>query len=586
MGASTLDDEIAALKAGLVTTTPVVRVPAGPPPPPPPAAAPARGPAQAPLDDDIGRPITPEEAARYGATPREAALAAQGPTPGYETWEQKQAREATMGSAPDVRPASAPAGPAATQAPALGNRYAAGAAGPGTEGASASTPLVMPRIGTATIPAHEVAAVAPARQAALLGAMNREGMAAEGAAEAAAGVEGAKATGSRDMVQAYADAGESAKQRAKDAADESRAFRSRIDEFSAKLANDKIDPNGMYHSASTGTNIMWTLAKALGAVGQAYLKLPTNQIADHIDAMARADVAAQRENHEMGRERLGDMKSMYAEALKATGNADEAERLAVGYALKAAEQNAQALTQDATGKAQKAKGEEIVAALGTRAVDTQIKMNPLVQAKAAGPDMQKVYALARERVKEQEAQGHPTDGLTALKWAMAMSGSAPIGLAEAGGAKDGGGGEMTREQRGKIAMEREQATTASVQFNKLVDSLKSHPVITGSGMTEAALSNLPQRVAPESNDAQQQLEAINTQMLQAIGKVAKDADGKPNKVMIDKLEKRFEIHLGDSPRMKQQKLTGSRDAVNALARGEGVDIKDTAAGLPSYAEKP
>ena len=181
-----------------------------------------------------------------------------------------------------------------------------------------------------------------------------------------------------------------------------------------------------------------------------------------------------------------------------------------------------------------------------------------------------VSALVRHRIETQAAEGHIVSPAQAYWWVMATKGKPVAGAGDfGGGAKGGEGAGMTREQRGKIAQEQTQTQTASDEFNRQMDNLRKHPVITGSGLTDAAFSTLPQRVAPKSNDAQQQLEAINTQMLQAVGKVAKDADGKPNKAMIEKIEKRFELHLGDHPDIKQQKLNGIADVYNALAREQG-----------------
>jgi hypothetical protein len=126
-----------------------------------------------------------------------------------------------------------------------------------------------------------------------------------------------------------------------------------------------------------------------------------------------------------------------------------------------------------------------------------------------------------------------------------------------------------RVQKEGKPSEQDQTVRAADEFNQQLEDLKKDPIITGTGLDTAALSHLPQRIAPESNDAQVKLDAVNTRMLQAVGKVAKDADGKPNKEMIDRIEKKYEIHLGDSPRFKQQKLQAVQDIVNALSRQQG-----------------
>ena len=150
--------------------------------------------------------------------------------------------------------------------------------------------------------------------------------------------------------------------------------------------------------------------------------------------------------------------------------------------------------------------------------------------------------------------------------------------------EDGDGSGMTREQRGKLQMEHGEASRAAEEFNSQVDSLINHPVLDRLGVVTAAKAKLPgsQRVAPEAAAAEQDLEKINTQTLQAVGKVAKDADGKPNIAMIERLEKRFSIHLGDTKQMAIQKLEGAREVVNALARQQGA----TNAPAPNMPVRP
>jgi len=565
-----------------------------PPPVGAPVAPPVAVPAPTPPTDDVNAgPVTPAEAAKYGATPKEVALSAAGPSSPNETWEQKQARIKSYGPAPDVNP-----NPAASAPPVFGDTAS-------LKGRAGSSPEASPAPGInwggagggGTVAAHEQKLTTQKREDELTGAIDHEADAIEGqktavgnSAEANAEIERQRGQGLQDIAKATEDAGVDTKLRAQAAADESKAYRKHMEAFQAQLSNDKIDPNRMWHNASTGQQITWTIAEALGAVQQAALHLPTNQVVDRIEARAVADVAAQKANHEIGRERLQDMQSMYGQALHATASQEEAERVATGYALESAKQNAQALTQAATSKAQIAKGKEIqsqlderIALLDQKKAETGIKLNPMAQAHGGGGvDMKAVYAAARQRIAEQDKLGITVSPDEAIRWSYKLhtgNDPQPGAGAFAGGVK-GAGGNMTPEQRGKIAQERQQTQTASDEFNTQMDNLQKHPVILGSGLSDAAFANLPQRVAPASNDAQQQLEAINTQMLQAVGKVAKDADGKPNKVMIEKIEKRFELHLSDTPQQKQQKIAGVRSVYNALAREQGATAPEPNKGPP------
>jgi hypothetical protein len=168
-----------------------------------------------------------------------------------------------------------------------------------------------------------------------------------------------------------------------------------------------------------------------------------------------------------------------------------------------------------------------------------------------------LQATGSPEIAEQEADRQIT-----RMYAPGTVGRRPV---QSGGMYDG----LTREQAGKLRMEHSEADRATQEFNAQIDALRDHPAITESGLVSSALSGLPQRMTPTSNKYEQDLNEINTRILQDIGKVAKDADGKPNKAMLDKLEQRFEIHQGDSTEMKLQKLEGARNIYNSLARQQG-----------------
>lgn len=602
---------LAAARAAMsAPAPPPMGAPVAPPPvvvaPPPPPAAAAPPPVAPPAKKKSSYSPFADHDSFGGVNPADVAAAQEEhdhPTPSAfgrikEGMDIGEAWHAVM-TPPPAAPAAAPATPPVDPATV---KFASPKEGP-------SAPAATPGInwgsvgGSVTIPAHEVPLATAKRQGELMGAIDAQGRAvdAEGkalesqqsaagaVADANAGVERARGVGEYDQAKAAIDAGQGVKERAAKAADESKAYRTRIDEFSEKLAKDKIDPNGMWNNASVPQRITWTLAKMLGAVGQAFLHLPTNQVADELERMAAQDVATQRANHEMGREHMADLNTMYGQALHATGNAEEAERVATGYALEAIKHQAQGFVNGAQSKVQEAKGKELISEIGSRIVangerraavdekkaETGIKLNPLAQARtvgAGGVDMAKVYASARERIKDQAADGHIISPDEAIRWAYKLhtgNDPQPGAGAFAGGAKGDPANKELRETQ-----------TATDEFNRQIDGLAKHPVITGSGLGTAIGAQLPQRVAPDSNDAQQQLNAINTRNLQAIGKVAKDADGKPNKEMIKKIEERFEIHLADTPEMKQQKLQGVREVYNALARQQGAKAPEPNKGPP------
>lgn len=133
-------------------------------------------------------------------------------------------------------------------------------------------------------------------------------------------------------------------------------------------------------------------------------------------------------------------------------------------------------------------------------------------------------------------------------------------------ANDFGMGKSGRE---KIAAERYEAQQTSDEFNSQVDAMKKHPALEDLGVTTGPLSHLGPRVAPGSSKTVQDLQQLNTQIINAIGKVARDAEGKPNVAMMERYEKRFTIEPGDTKEIALQKIEGARSVVNSLARQHG-----------------
>jgi hypothetical protein len=143
----------------------------------------------------------------------------------------------------------------------------------------------------------------------------------------------------------------------------------------------------------------------------------------------------------------------------------------------------------------------------------------------------------------------------------------------------GNAGLLTVSAPGKAGEDKlKESQTASTEFNRQMDDIVKSPVLDKIGLGTAAFAHLGQRLAPESSKTETQLDTINTQMLQAVGKVAKDADGKPNIAMIERLEERFSVKPGDTKEQALTKIQGARDAVNALARQQGANAPVPTAG--------
>jgi hypothetical protein len=435
--------------------------------------------------------------------------------------------------------------------------------------------------GPTTIAAHEQALASPERQKALLGAVDAEGKAVEGqkaaardSGDAAADVERQKAIGERDVATATEDAGVDTKLRAQLRNDELKSYRKHIDDFSAKVAKEKIDPNGMWNNASTGQKITWTLAKAFGAVGQAFLHTSSNQVADHIDQMAAQDVAAQRANHETNRERVGDMNSMYAQALHATGNAEEAERVATGYALEAARHNALALSTNATGAVQKARGAEIVAALdekqaqlGEKKAKEEIALNPLVQARTVGVglDMNKVYAGARQRIEDQAKLGTVVSPDEAIRWSYKLhTGRDPLpGAGQfAGGAKAEPGSKAE-----KVDEARTEVNGGIATLDRALDS----GVAFKQGPIGALWSHVPG--ATDSKKDALERDAYNAQVKALVGagwKLVTNGMEPKNPGIIEELSGHYQLEPSDSPELARAKITRLQQTLRDAGGSKGV----------------
>ena len=132
------------------------------------------------------------------------------------------------------------------------------------------------------------------------------------------------------------------------------------DDFANSIKNQKIDPNGFWsndpeHPGRTvGRAMFGVIAASLGGIAQGFLHLQHNEAMEQINKLVDNDIAAQKANFEANKEKTN---SLYAQAFKQTGNADEAEKLAKMYGMQAAAYNVEAVgaasgSQAAAAKAQ------------------------------------------------------------------------------------------------------------------------------------------------------------------------------------------------------------------------------------------
>lgn len=248
--------------------------------------------------------------------------------------------------------------------------------GEGGAGGAGSARAAPPRV----IPAHEVNLVSPERHRAeqdayahIQGGYAGQRAALEGQkdaedeiAQARIAQNNARAEGDRRVADVADQARWSTEARALEDKDAQNVFRAKMEAFSRGLADDKIE-----YRTSLPQQITWGIARALGAVQQGLLHLPTNQVADQIDAHIKQALDLKKANHAVKRERLGDMQKFYDLAASQSKDQGERSRLAYGYALEAAKAEAASLAAAAGNPLALAEAKKIQAALDEKSAQIE-----------------------------------------------------------------------------------------------------------------------------------------------------------------------------------------------------------------------
>jgi hypothetical protein len=156
--------------------------------------------------------------------------------------------------------------------------------------------------------------------------------------------------------------------------------------------------------------------------------------------------------------------------------------------------------------------------------------------------------------------------------------------------KPTGGGADIDPETGRRYAPAELAKHKAVQtkvdaITHQVSQFLNDPAVTDAGgMMRGAQGVLPSSMQSQGvQDQGAKLNEIGSLMTSAIGSVAKDADGKPNKVMIERYHEKFEPTLADPPHVRQQKIASGLAFYKDLARSEGAKIPDEAAPTPGAA---
>jgi hypothetical protein len=217
---------------------------------------------------------------------------------------------------------------------------------------ASNTPLADPKL-IAQIDANAQ------RQA---GAVDQEADAARQVASAEAGVSSASAAGKEAEATELDRQAEEAKTAAAKREDLSRARLDQIDAASKNLADQKIDPDRYWSSRSTASKVSYGIAAILGGFLEG-AKGGANSGIEMLNTAIDRDIAAQRQELETKKDRVADMNSLYARAYQATGDHEEADRLARGVLLEGMKAKTMALAETAGTPVALAKGDELSAKL-------------------------------------------------------------------------------------------------------------------------------------------------------------------------------------------------------------------------------
>jgi hypothetical protein len=133
---------------------------------------------------------------------------------------------------------------------------------------------------------------------------------------------------------------------------------------------------------------------------------------------------------------------------------------------------------------------------------------------------------------------------------------------------------LTKEQRGKMEMDRIQGQRAADAFNKQMDGMLNDPVINRLGLKTAAVDKaglVGQYADKKAASDAQHIHALNAEILNALGKIAKDNEGKPGVAMLDEYRKTFNLPM-NNPALARQRIEEARELVNAFNRQQNLDV--------------
>jgi hypothetical protein len=325
-----------------------------------------------------------------------------------------------------------------------------------------------------------------------------------------------------------------------------------------QVSAEKIDPNAFFHDKDGGINFTAALgALLMGASGALASQDGRNHGLEAINAMIDRNIAAQEKNIANKRAAIGQRQSLYADMRAELGDKILADEKFRAGALESAKNRLLAFSAGSDSKIDARRTEQGVAAL------EQEKQQALLNFDTRSQQMAAAQSSAAAHRAQQQFNNIVTTRELGIKQQDATTRAAE---AATKAAEVAGGG---KEHRNKTMELNESANETTHQF----DAMAKDPVLDQLGLLPsiAGDTRLSQSLMPESAAVRKRVETLNTRMLQAVGKVAKDADGKPNIAMIERLEHRFSISPSDTKDMALEKLRGAQEVVNALARQQGAE---------------
>lgn len=327
--------------------------------------------------------------------------------------------------------------------------------------------------------------------------------------------------------------------------------------------HESIDADRWWGSRSAGQSIALILGAGLAGFAAGFNGRGGNEVIDQINREVDRDIMVQKENiankKETHAEQVKGAETVYGMIRQGVQDDQAAAELTKAWTLDRMAAEAKQRAALSQNVAMQADAEAFRSAADMKIAELKDKAASAMAAKGAGFD-RKLYMQTKQFYIDKGATNEQAD-------AMALH---DMGIVNAGNpnfVKEGKAGESAKTQ------------AQSDEYNAQIGAAMKDPVLDKLGYGTAIGAKFGQRIAPESSLTEQELQGLNTRIMQGLLKTAKDAEGKPNVAMIERYEDRFSIKPTDTKEIALAKIRGIADTVNAIARQEG-------AAAPTPGTKP